>query len=251
MERHWSYCAAHEEIDSRIMPTRIAVLASGRGSNARALIEHQESLGDLRAGVVSLVLSDRDDAAVLEFARGTGIPAAQMPRPASGYEMLTTLHEHRIEMIVLAGYLRLVPIEVVRAFTGRIVNVHPALLPAFGGKGMYGRRVHEAVLAAGVRVTGATVHFVDEQYDRGAIIAQWPVPVRADDTPDSLAERVLSVEHLLLSRAVEAVAASRVKLGADGRALGAFGALPESCAFTIIASAEDVLGRHIAGALSG
>lgn len=227
------------------------MLASGRGSNARALIEHQESLGARRAGVVSLVLSDRADAAVLELSLELGIPAFYLARPAVAEELLATLGEHDIQMIVLAGYLRLVPLEVVRAFAGRIVNVHPALLPAFGGKGMYGMRVHEAVLAAGVRVTGATVHFVDEEYDRGAIIAQWPVPVRADDTPDSLATRVLSVEHLLLSRAVEAVAASRTQLGADGRAVGAFGGLPDTCAFTIVASAEDVLGRQIASALSG
>lgn len=227
------------------------MLASGRGTNARALIEHQESLGTLRAGAVSLVLSDRADAAVLELALVAGIPAAYLARPAAGEEVLATLREHDIEMIVLAGYLRLVPLEVVRAFAGRIVNVHPALLPAFGGKGMYGRRVHEAVLAAGVRVTGATVHFVDELYDRGAIIAQWPVPVRADDTPDSLASRVLAVEHLLLPRAVEAIAGSRIQLGADGRALGAFEGLPDTCAFTIVASAEDVLGRQISSALTG
>jgi folate-dependent phosphoribosylglycinamide formyltransferase PurN len=107
-----------------------------------------------------------------------------------------------------------------------MLNVHPSLLPAFGGPGMYGRRVHAAVLAAGARVSGATVHFVDEAYDRGAIAAQWPVPVFADDTPESLAARVLRVEHALLPPTVAAVGAGRLALGADGRARGAFAVAP-------------------------
>jgi folate-dependent phosphoribosylglycinamide formyltransferase PurN len=110
-----------------------------------------------------------------------------------------------------------VPAEVSHAFHGRILNIHPALLPAFGGRGMYGHRVHEAVVASGVRLSGATVHFVDEQYDHGSIIAQWPVPVFPDDTPSTVAIRVLEVEHQLFPRAVAAVAAGRVTLGADGR----------------------------------
>ena len=105
-------------------------------------------------------------------------------------------------LVVLAGYLKLVPPAVTRAFAGRIVNVHPALLPAFGGHGMYGLRVHAAVLAAGCTVTGVTVHLVDEQYDRGAILAQWPVPVLSGDTAESLAARVLLTEHRLLPRTV-------------------------------------------------
>jgi folate-dependent phosphoribosylglycinamide formyltransferase PurN len=99
-----------------------------------------------------------------------------------------------------------------------MLNVHPALLPAFGGAGMYGARVHRAVLASGARVSGPTVHFVDEHYDRGAIVAQWPVPVRSDDTADSLAARVLAAEHRLLPRAVAHLAAGRVRLGPHGRA---------------------------------
>ena len=115
---------------------------------------------------------------------------------------------HRVDLLVLAGYLKLVPAAVIARYRGRIVNVHPALLPAFGGRGMYGHRVHEAVLASGARESGATVHLVDEEYDRGAILAQGRVPVLPGDTPDRLAARVLEVEHRLLPAVVLAAAAA-------------------------------------------
>jgi folate-dependent phosphoribosylglycinamide formyltransferase PurN len=126
-----------------------------------------------------------------------------------------------------------------------MLNVHPALLPAFGGAGMYGARVHAAVLAAGARVSGPTVHFVDEAYDRGAIAAQWPVPVFAHDTADALAARVLRAEHALLPRAVAAVAAGRIALGDDGRVRGGFdawggGPAPHAFALTDDPSAVSV-----------
>jgi phosphoribosylglycinamide formyltransferase/phosphoribosylglycinamide formyltransferase-1 len=126
------------------------------------------------------------------------------------------LDEHSVDLVSLAGYLRLVPLDVVDRFRGRIVNVHPALLPAFGGTGMFGARVHQAVLDAGATVSGVTVHFVDQAYDRGPVIAQWPVPVLAGDTAASLAARVLRVEHVLYPAAVNAVAAGRIALAADG-----------------------------------
>ena len=119
-------------------------------------------------------------------------------------ELVQALGDARL--VVLAGYLKRVPADVVARFRWRVINIHPALLPGFGGHGMYGRRVHEAVLASGARVSGATVHYVDEEFDRGPIIAQWPVPVRADDTPESLAARVLEVEHRLLPVVVEELA---------------------------------------------
>jgi folate-dependent phosphoribosylglycinamide formyltransferase PurN len=125
-----------------------------------------------------------------------------------------------IDVLVLAGYLKLVPSVVVNAYHGRLLNVHPSLLPAFGGEGMFGMRVHESVLAHGARISGATVHFVDEYFDRGAIVAQWPVRVLAGDTPETLAARVLRVEHQLLPRAVAAVASGTVHLGSDGRVHG-------------------------------
>jgi len=113
-----------------------------------------------------------------------------------------------------------VPEGVVRAFRGRVMNVHPALLPSFGGAGMYGERVHAAVIASGARLSGVTVHFVDEEYDRGATIAQWPVAVHDDDTPATLGARVLGVEHRLYPACVAAVAAGTVTLGPDGRVHG-------------------------------
>ena len=204
---------------------RVAVLASGGGSNLQALLDHHDALGDARRADVVLVASNRADAAALDRARVRGIPAAVLASAADGDAMLALLDAHRADLVVLAGYLKLVPEAVTRRFDRRMLNVHPALLPAFGGAGMYGARVHAAVIEAGARVSGATVHFVDAEYDRGPILAQWPVPVVDGDTPASLAARVLRAEHLLLPRAVEALAAGRVALGDDRRVHGAF-ALP-------------------------
>lgn len=198
---------------------RLAVFASGGGSNLQAVLDHERTGA---AGYETvLVASDRSAAGALDRADRSGIATAHLADPADGAALLALLLTHAVDLVVLAGYLRLVPAAVTEAYAGRTVNVHPALLPAFGGPGMYGRRVHAAVLAAGARVSGPTVHFVDEAYDRGAIIAQWPVPVLGDDTPERLAARVLAAEHLLLPRVVSAVASGRVRLGADGRATGA------------------------------
>jgi formyltetrahydrofolate-dependent phosphoribosylglycinamide formyltransferase len=232
--------------------SRIAVLASGRGSNLQALHAYLEcTAGRERAAEIALVASDRADAGALAFAREHGIGAAVLEqRGADAHALEALLREHRIELVVLAGYLRLIPAEVVRAFRGKIINIHPALLPAFGGPGMYGERVHRAVLASGAWVTGATVHFVDEVYDRGATIAQWPVPVFSDDTVSTLAARVLRVEHLLLPRAVAAVAAGRIWLDQEGRATGAVrGAHPEA-AFISHPVEDSDLARAISAALA-
>jgi phosphoribosylglycinamide formyltransferase 1 len=199
--------------------SRIAVLASGGGTNLQALLDHFDALGHERAGDVVLVASDRRDAGALARAAARGVPTAiiRTPAAAPGTQSLDAiLDDHRIDLVALAGYLRRVPIETVDRFRGRIVNVHPALLPAFGGTGMYGARVHQAVLDAGATISGVTVHFVDRAYDRGPVIAQWPVPVLADDTAASLAARVLRVEHTLYPIAVNAVAAGRVTLAPDG-----------------------------------
>lgn len=187
------------------MPMRLAVAISGRGSNLAAL------LAALPAGApaeVALVLSNRAAAGGLDLARQHGIPTLTLTDPADGHEWLDALAAHRIDLIVLAGYLKLVPPPVVERFRGRIVNIHPALLPGFGGPGMYGHRVHEAVIASGQRTSGATVHLVDEVYDRGAILAQERVPVLPGDTADTLAARVLEVEHRLLPAVVLAAAAA-------------------------------------------
>lgn len=186
------------------MSVRIAVLASGGGSNLQALIDRFQT--DAEApGRIELVVASRPAIGALERAERAGIHTAVLPPEDQG-ELATLLDRHGIDLIVLAGYLRLVPESVVAGFRGRILNVHPALLPAFGGPGMYGMRVHRAVIESGVRVSGATVHLVDERYDEGPILAQWPVPVFPDDTPERLAARVLRVEHLLLPAAVEAFA---------------------------------------------
>jgi phosphoribosylglycinamide formyltransferase 1 len=187
------------------MTMRVAVAVSGRGSNLQALLR---ALGPEAPARVVLVLSDRPDAGGLERAREYGVPAEVLSDPADAAQWLTQLERHRTELVVLAGYLKLVPAPVIARFRDRILNVHPALLPAFGGKGMYGRRVHQAVLASGARESGATVHLVDEAYDRGPVLAQVRVPVLPDDTPDRLAARVLEVEHRLLPAAVLAAAAA-------------------------------------------
>ncbi|MGQ0641200.1 MAG: phosphoribosylglycinamide formyltransferase [Gemmatimonadaceae bacterium] len=211
---------------------RVAVFASGGGSNLQALLDYFASLGAQRAGDVVLVASDRASAAALNRARNAGVEAIALDAEISGAVMLHELSLRGVMFVVLAGYLRLVPAAVAAAYRGRIVNVHPALLPAFGGRGMYGERVHAAVLAAGVGLSGATVHFVDEVYDRGAIIAQWPVPVSPNDTPSTLASRVLAVEHLLYPRVVQGLCAGRIRLGEDNRVLGV--PTPESAAaFTL------------------
>jgi formyltetrahydrofolate-dependent phosphoribosylglycinamide formyltransferase len=199
---------------------RLAVLASGGGSNLQAILDHLAALGGDAPAQVTLVASDRAEAFALERARTRGIAAVHLPRRAPEGALETLLADHGTDLVVLAGYLRLIPSAVVRRWNGRILNIHPALLPAFGGHGMYGHRVHDAVLAAGVRLSGATVHFVDEHFDRGAIIAQWPVPVRPDDTPDTLAHRVLAVEHRLYPWCVDAVARGTIRLGDDGRVEG-------------------------------
>ncbi|HYW12787.1 MAG TPA: phosphoribosylglycinamide formyltransferase [Longimicrobium sp.] len=192
------------------VPARIAVLASGGGSNLQALIDRLNT-GGSAAARVELVVGSRAGIGALERAERAGIPALALDARAMGADpfrdaLAGALETHRIDLVVLAGWLQLVPAEVVARYHGRMVNVHPALLPAFGGKGMYGRRVHEAVIASGARVSGATVHLVDERYDEGAIVAQWPVPVLPGDTPEMLAARVLAVEHRILPLAVEALA---------------------------------------------
>jgi phosphoribosylglycinamide formyltransferase-1 len=196
------------------MRSRIAVLASGGGSNLQAILDHLDRVGDRRGGDVVLVASDRSNAGALERAAQRKIETVVLAtdqRP-EGAALDQLLGDRAIDLVVLAGYLRLVPPSVVRQFEGRIINIHPALLPAFGGPGMYGSRVHRAVLAAGAKVTGVTVHFVDEAYDRGRIIAQWPVPVFASDDVAALGSRVLRVEHLVYPRVVDAVAAGRKTL---------------------------------------
>ena len=186
---------------------RMAVFCSGSGSNFRALY-HAIEERNLEAEIV-LCLSNRSTCGAIDFAREHGVATVHLSEKQfdsfGEFEaaMIRTLREFGIEVILLAGYMRKVPDGVVAAFPERILNIHPALLPKFGGEGMYGINVHAAVLAAGEAESGATVHFVNEEYDKGRILLQARVPVLANDTPESLAERVLECEHRLYPDALE------------------------------------------------
>jgi len=176
-----------------------AVFASGGGSNFQALVDHQ---GPDTTWAIRLLVTDRPGIGAVERAEKAAVPVRVIPtkgRPTSeiAQDTLAALDEHDVDVIFLAGYLKLVPREVVSAYPKRILNIHPALLPSFGGMGMYGMNVHRAVLESGARLSGPTVHFVDEEYDRGRIVGQWPVPVHVGDTPEALAARVLEIEHRL------------------------------------------------------
>ena len=202
----------------------VAVMCSGSGSNLQALLD-AEARGELGARIV-LVISNRRKAGALERARDAAKPAEYLsPRRFDSDDayrdaLLELLRRHDVTLICLAGYLRKLPVEVVRTYAGRILNIHPAPLPQFGGPGMYGHHVHEAVLAAGAAQTGPTVHFVDEEYDHGPVAAHVAVPVLPDDTPDTLAERVLAAEHRIYPRVVAAVAAGRLRVE-QGQVVGA------------------------------
>ncbi|MDP9204799.1 MAG: phosphoribosylglycinamide formyltransferase [Gemmatimonadota bacterium] len=188
------------------MPSRLAVLASGRGSNLQAIIDHFDNLARERVAKIVLVASNRADSPALLRGATASIDIADFNPTDDGSELLALLHKFRVDLVVLAGYLKRIQPKVIGEYAGRIINIHPALLPAFGGEGMYGARVHEAVIASGAEETGVTVHLVDNDYDRGPIIAQWRVRVDESDTAESLAARVLDVEHVVYPRVVEMVA---------------------------------------------
>ncbi len=173
---------------------RILILASGSGSNAERLIEYFAEGAEAR---VVAVLSDRRGAGVHERARRLGVVSEWLSpkqRTAPG-EMLRVLRKHTPDLIVLAGYLKLVPGDVVAGFAGRLLNIHPALLPNYGGAGMYGHHVHAAVAANGDRVSGITIHLADEAYDRGRVLFQATVPIAAGSTAEQIAAAVLQLEH--------------------------------------------------------
>lgn len=190
------------------MSVPFAVFASGSGTNLQSLLDRSAKGA---AYEVSLLVTDRPCMAE-ERARASGVPVTRLPfgdggsEAGSEAELLRLLRDHEIQGVLLAGFLRLVPADVCRDYVGRMLNIHPALLPSFGGRGMYGSRVHEAVLRSGAKLSGPTVHYVNERYDRGRIFAQWPVPVLPDDTPSALAARVLAAEHVLYPEAAHALA---------------------------------------------
>lgn len=199
------------------MPLRIAVLLSGSGTTLQNILD-RSAKGRLDAQVVCVIAS-RADAFGLERARRAGVHAVAIPRKdfasteTFGEAVWKEIRRHEPGLVVLAGFMSLLPIP--HDFKNRIMNVHPALIPAFSGKGMYGHHVHEAVIEYGAKLSGVTVHFVDEEYDRGPVILQASVPVLEDDTPDTLAERVQAEERELYPRAIQLFAEGRLRV--EGR----------------------------------
>jgi phosphoribosylglycinamide formyltransferase-1 len=200
------------------MKTRIAVLVSGGGTNLQALIDAEKS-GIIKSGEIVLVVSNNPDAYALQRAAGAGIPSAVVTRKECGgsreafeEKLIATLDEAGVEMIVLAGFMSILSERFIAKYRDRIINVHPSLIPSFCGEGFYGLKVHEAALGYGVKVTGATVHFVNEIPDGGRIILQKAVAIRKGDTPEVLQKRVMQqAEWKILPRACEMVAASLKK----------------------------------------
>ena len=194
---------------------RLALFASGGGSNAQAILDAIDS-GMLPAEAVVLI-TDRPGIGALDRAERAGLPhriiqPLHFRGDAFADALNEALEEAGADFIALAGYLKMIPRGVTERFRHRILNIHPSLLPAFGGPGFYGRRVHQAVLDYGCRWTGATVHLVDDQYDSGPVVLQEPVPVEPDDTAESLAARVLRLEHRLYPEALRLFASGRVEV---------------------------------------
>lgn len=180
----------------------IAVFASGSGTNAENIFGHFEHSELARPAIL---VTDNPNAGALERAQRFGIETAVFPRAEfrTGDAVLALMRERSIDYIVLAGFLSLVPSCLVKAFEGRIVNIHPALLPKYGGKGMYGHHVHEAVIANGEKESGITIHLVNEHYDDGAALAQFKVEVSPNDTPDSLASKIHKLEYAHFPEVIE------------------------------------------------
>ncbi len=200
-----------------ISPLRIAVFASGSGSNLESILTAVHD-GTLQNTEVGLVISNKANVRALERAAGRNIPTAVLTPNAFQDEedyvdaVSRLLEANDINFIVLAGYLKKIPLTLVKAYRGRMLNIHPSLLPAFGGPGMYGIKIHRAVIEKGVRWTGVTIHFVDEEYDSGPIFLQKPVAVHTTDSPEELAKRVLAVEHRIYPEALRLVEQGRVQV---------------------------------------
>lgn len=194
----------------------LAVLCSGGGTNLQAIIDSIEK-GELFAEI-KIVISNNSKAFALERARKHNIQALHLSHKQFStpeefdQKLLEVLKSNQTDMIILAGYMKMLSPTIIRAYKNKILNIHPALLPHFGGPGMYGIHVHEAVIKAGVKITGVTVHIVDEVYDHGAIVMQKPVEVKDNDTPETLAERVLKVEHQTYKEAIQLFAEGRVEI---------------------------------------
>lgn len=184
------------------MSRNIAIFASGNGTNAENIIKYFSGNKDIK---VKIVMANKADAFVLERAHRLGIPTLYINREqwADATHILTLLHEQQIDFIVLAGFLARIPDALLHSYPNRIVNIHPSLLPKFGGKGMYGNKVHEAVVAAGETESGITIHYLNEHYDEGQIIAQYRCPVMPNDTPQDVATRVHALEYEYYPKVIE------------------------------------------------
>ncbi|WVZ05545.1 hypothetical protein V8G54_018891, partial [Vigna mungo] len=206
------------EVRAQVTVTRkkLAVFVSGGGSNFRSI--HEASKRGSLHGDVTVLVTNKRDCGGAQYARNNGIPvilfpkAKDEPEGLSPSDLVDTLRKFEVDFVLLAGYLKLIPVELIRAYERSIFNIHPSLLPAFGGKGYYGMKVHKAVIASGARFSGPTIHFVDEHYDTGRILAQRVVPVLANDTAEELAAR----EHQLYVEVVEALCEERVVWREDG-----------------------------------
>ena len=185
----------------------IAVMVSGSGSNLQTVIDKANE-GKIK-GRVALVISDKKDAYALKRAKDNYIPSYYIKNDIE--KTLATLEEHKIDLIVLAGYLSILPPEIIEKYHGRIINIHPSLIPKYCGKGFYGAFVHQAVIAAGEKESGATVHFVDKGIDTGSVILQEKVTVNADDTAQTLQKKVLEIEHKILPKAINLVLESMME----------------------------------------
>lgn len=194
------------------LPLKIAIFASGTGSNAQKLLEHFDTSlwlpgwqDEVQPGVIRLIVSNKPDAGVLNIARNEGVPILVIEKEKffRGNAYVDELKGQGIDLIILAGFLWKIPQALIAAYPNRIINIHPALLPKYGGKGFYGRFVHEAVINAGETESGITIHYVDEHYDHGDLIFQAKVPVAPDDTPETLAKKVQQLEHEHFPRVIK------------------------------------------------
>lgn len=196
--------------------TKCAIFASGGGSNFQSLIDHRDA-GDLHADL-SVLIGNNSNAYAFERAKKYGIryvhiaPSHFTEESAYAQQLLSVLQDHHISLIILAGYMKKIPSLIIKNYPYRIVNIHPALLPAFGGRGLFGEKVHQAVLDYGAKISGITIHFVDEEYDHGPIIFQTAIDVLDTDTAPSLAKRVLTLEHTYFWKVVDAVACGKISV---------------------------------------
>ncbi|PRQ19106.1 putative phosphoribosylglycinamide formyltransferase [Rosa chinensis] len=209
-----------EDLGNGIRRKKLAVFVSGGGSNFRSI--HEACIRGSIHGDIVVLVTNKQGCGGADYARDKGLPVVLFPKTKkepdgiSPIDLVAVLRGLEVDFVLLAGYLQLIPVELIQAYPRSIVNIHPSLLPAFGGKGNYGMRVHKAVIASGARYTGPTIHFVDEHYDTGRILAQRVVPVHANDTAEELAARVLREEHRLYVEVIAALCEERIFWREDG-----------------------------------